>query len=90
MNQRKPFWIVQNLIVVAFWLFALGCLATGHTQGWAVPIAAVVLVAHVLEVPLAFHALKGRPRSPLRVVLMTLVFGYTWWMPARRGIFAAA
>lgn len=90
MTQRKSFWIASNVALSVFWLAAIIFAATGKSDYWLVPIAAIVLVAHALEVPLALYFLKGRQASPIRVCVMTLLFGYTWWVPARRGIFAVA
>jgi hypothetical protein len=88
MLDTKGLWLVQNLALVAFWLAAIGLLAAGQPHHWLVLLAAVILAAHVLELPLAFMALRGRGASPLRVILLTLAFGYTWWLPARRGVYA--
>ena len=90
MLDNKPFWALQNLVLIAFWLAALALIGSGHGGHWLVTAAAVILAAHVLELPLAFMVLRGRGAAPLRVVLMTLVFGYTWWLPARRGVYAVA
>jgi len=89
MLDKKFFWVVQNLVLVAFWLAAIGSAILGNTRHWLVLVAAMVFVAHLLEVPLAFRLLRGRDASPLRVSLMTLLFGFTWWVPARRGIYTA-
>lgn len=88
MLDNKALWLAQNLALVVFWLAALGLLAAGHAQHWLVLVAAVILAAHVLELPLAFMVLRGRGAAPLRVTFMTLLFGYTWWLPARRGVYA--
>jgi hypothetical protein len=88
MLDNKALWVAQNIALVVFWLAAIGLLATGQSQHWLVLLAAVILAAHVLELPLAFLVLRGRQASPPRVMLMTLLFGYTWWLPARRGIYA--
>jgi hypothetical protein len=88
MLDNKAFWALQNLALIAFWLAALVLIGDGRSGHWLVIVAAVVLAAHVLELPLAFMVLRGRNAVPLRVALMTLAFGYTWWLPARRGVYA--
>jgi hypothetical protein len=90
MLDNKALWITHNLALIAFWLAALGLLVTGHSQHWLVLVAAVILAAHVLELPLAFMVLRGRNAAPSRVILMTLLFGFTWWLPARRGVYAVS
>jgi len=89
MLDNKVLWLVQNIALIVFWLVAIGLLAMGQSQHWLVLAAAVILAAHVLELPLAFLVLRGRQAAAPRVVLMTLLFGYTWWLPARRGVYSA-
>ena len=88
MLDNKGFWLVQNLVLVVFWLAAIVFYATGQSHHWLVLAAVVIFAAHILELPLAFMVLRGRNAAPLRVTLMTLLFGYTWWLPARRGVYA--
>jgi hypothetical protein len=88
MLDNKALWLAQNLALIVFWLAALGLLAVGQSRHWLVLAAAVIFAAHVLELPLAFAVLRGRGAAPGRVALMTLLFGYTWWLPARRGVYA--
>jgi hypothetical protein len=88
MLQKKFFWVAQQVGLSLFWLVAIGFLVAGSGATIFLWIAAAVLVAHLLEIPIAFHFLKGRPKSAVRVCLMTLLYGYTWWMPARRGLFS--
>jgi hypothetical protein len=85
---NKRLWQAQNFALVLFWLAAIGLLVMGQSHHWLVLVAAVILAAHMLELPLAFMVLRGRGAAPLRVTIMTLLFGYTWWLPARRGIYA--
>lgn len=87
MLDNKGLWLVQNIALAVFYLVAVGLLAVGQPHHWVVLVAAVLLAAHVLELPLAFLVLRGRQASPLRVLMMTFLFGYTWWLPARRGLY---
>ena len=88
MLDNKALWMAQNLVLVVFWLAALGLLAMGQSHHWLVLVAAVIFAAHILELPLAFRVLRGRGAAPLRVVGMTLLFSFTWWLPARRGVYS--
>ena len=89
MIKNKAVWLGLNAFIVAFWLAAIVMLLSGHPTERLVLIAAVVLVAHVLEMPLAFLMLRGRNVAAGRIILMNLIFGFTWWLPVRRGIYAA-
>jgi len=89
MLDNRGFWLAQNAALGLFYLVAIGLLAFGQSHHWVVLVAAVLLAAHVLELPLAFRVLRGRQASPLRVLLLTVLFGFTWWLPARRGVYGA-
>lgn len=84
----KPFWLAQNLALLGLYAAAASLCSQGQCGHWAVWLAALVLAAHALEIPLAFQQLKPQAPAPLRVVLGTLLFGFTWWLPAKRGIYA--
>lgn len=88
MLKNKAFWLLHNIVVIAFWLTALAFIATGQTERRLVLVAAIVFVLHVVELPVAFRVLRGRNLSPLRIFTMTMLFGYTWWLPVRLGAYA--
>jgi hypothetical protein len=88
MFKTKAFWLPVTSLVAVFWLAVLAQFFVEQPRERLQLIGAVILVAHLLELPLAFRALSGRGASPLRVALLTTVFGFTWWLPARRGIYA--
>lgn len=83
----KPFWLLQNLVLLGLYATAAVLLGLGQSGHFVVLLAGVILVAHVLELPLAFRVLKPRNPAPLRVFLGTFLFGFTWWLPAKRGIY---
>ncbi len=88
MRDTKGFWVIQMVALLAFYAYAAFQLSQGHTDSRQVLVAALILGAHTLEIPLAFFMLKGRNAQPLRVILATQLFGLIWWVPAKRGIFA--
>lgn len=83
----KPFWLLQNLVLLGLYAAASVLLGLGQSGHFVVLLAGFILVAHVLELPLAFRVLKPLRPSPLRVLLATFLFGFTWWLPAKRGIY---
>ena len=83
----KNFWVLQNLILIGLYAAASFMCINGQSQHWLTWLAAAVLVAHALEIPLAFVVLKSQSPAPLRTVVGTLLFGFTWWLPAKRGIY---
>lgn len=89
-DNGKGIWIASNLACLGIYAAASYLCLTGASSHIVVWAAALILIAHVLEVPLAFHQLKDRTKNPLKVVVATILFGLTWWIPAKRGIYNAA
>ena len=89
MLKSRPFWLFNNLVLTAFHIGAIVALsldANAFEQLW-VKIWALLLVLHVMELPIAFLATKERPASLVQTILMTILFGFTWWLPVRLGVF---
>ena len=87
MLDKPLFWTSQMARLIAVYLVAAWKLLQGDSSHIIVIIAAVLLAAHALEIPLAWRVLKDRAPSPARLLPLTLLFGLIWWIPARRGIF---
>jgi hypothetical protein len=90
MLDNKGLWIGLSGALLVLYAAAAFLVSGGDTSHGLVRLAAIVLAAHVLELPLAFRALRGKPKSTPRLVALTLLFGGFWWIPAGRGVFAAA
>ncbi|PTU29072.1 hypothetical protein [Stenotrophobium rhamnosiphilum] len=88
MQNKKSFWGVQMALISLVYIFAAFKALSGDFSHPTVLISALLLAAHALEIPVAFYALKGRSASVPRVLLLCLLFGLVWWVPARRGVFA--
>lgn len=87
MTELKQFWQVNNAVLVALYMIAAVLVIDGRTDHWGVILVAVILVAHVLEIPLAMKMLKEKNPSIGRLVVGTVLFGFTWWVPAKKGIY---
>ncbi|MGH8529776.1 MAG: hypothetical protein ACRETN_08040 [Nevskiales bacterium] len=87
MLNNRSFWIAQLFGLSLLYIVALGLAWQGQTSHWIVLLAVIILIAHVLEIPLAFRVLKPRNPEPVRVLVLTLIFGLLWWVPAKRGLF---
>jgi len=86
----KPwFWYPAHCVQIAFWLTALWLLCSGHSGHWVVSLATTMLISHIVELPLVFRMLRERKPAAARVIPLTILFGLTWFVPARRGVFAA-
>lgn len=90
MTQSKAFWLFLNIGLTVFYLAVL-VFALGTGAPWthpAVLLALIIVGFHVLEIPLAFKILAPQQPASLRVVLGTTLYGVTWWLPAKRGIYS--
>jgi len=87
MTNNKSFWGAQMAAISLLYVYALFVGLSGQHSHPTVIISVVLLVAHALEIPLALYMLKGRSASFPRLLVLTLLFGLIWWIPARRGIF---
>lgn len=85
---NKSFWyflqfgaIVLYVISIPFgyWLFP-------GTNLCAWSIFAGLFVLHTAEINIARKIGRGKNISLLRVVVKTLLFGFTWWLPLKKGI----
>ena len=72
---------------------ALGLLALGVGLWLASPwkvagagLTGVIIGLHVGELPLALQAARARGVGAGRAVVMDMLFGFTWWLPLRRGV----
>lgn len=89
MLDNRNFWLVNNALVLV--LHALGVYLY-VTQGFTHPLAqlwGLIVIIHILEIPLAFLAVRERRIAWSLTMINTLLFGFTWWVPARRGIYHA-
>ena len=89
MMDSKAFWLVNNAALLAIYGVAATLFSQGQDSHWLVILAAVILVAHVLEIPLAMKVLKDKNPSMGRLIAGTVLFGFTWWLPAKKGVYQA-
>ena len=87
MLNQKPFWLVQMIGLSALYAYSLWLALSGQPTHMAVLVSALLLGAHVLEIPLAMRQLKAKQPSMARLIPLTILFGLIWWIPARRGVF---
>ena len=86
MTNNKNFWLAQMIGASIIYAIAAVMCLQGHSDARLVLVVGIILGLHVLEIPLAFRILKGRDAQPLRVIVLTFLFGLLWWIPARRGL----
>lgn len=89
MNSRG-FWYILMAGSLGGWLFTI--------YGWLFPIeqgvlktiwvavALVWMVVHPLEIFITLPIGKKAGVGPVATALKTLLFGFTWWLPLKKGI----
>lgn len=84
---QKALWKLLMAGAMGLWLLPLLCLFLFPDGAMgALYIFAGLLVIHSSEILFAHSKLKGNGFSVGTISLNTLLFGFTWWVPASRGI----
>jgi hypothetical protein len=90
MLKSKGLWSLIMLIILAGWGFVLSGLAKPienrllkkiHRQ-----MLLIMTLGHALEIPVGLAIGRAAGLPVLRIILKTLVFGFTWWLPLRMGV----
>lgn len=68
-------------VMNGFWLVVPAYLLATLVMPLLLVLAAFLLVAHTLELPIAFLRLRGKNLPATEVVSKTLLYGFTWWLP---------
>jgi len=87
MIDNKRFWLANNAATVLLHVAGIGLYVTEGFTNPLVTLWGIIVIIHILEIPLAFLAVKDRPIPWGLTVFNTLIFGFTWWIPARRGLY---
>ncbi|HEX4856506.1 MAG TPA: hypothetical protein VFV28_06805 [Limnobacter sp.] len=83
--KRQQFWYALQAGLVGFWIAVPIIHISGFNWPFLLPFAGLILLAHVLEIPLAAQKLRALNLPFGLVALKTLVFGFTWWLPLSKG-----
>lgn len=87
MLDKPMFWIPQMAGLSLLYVVAAVIAAGGDTHHWTVLLSVALLAIHVLEMPVAWLKLRALKPQPLRLLLLCLLYGLLWWVPAQRGAF---
>jgi len=90
MFERKSFWYAQMLGSLIGWAIVIAGFIRPYGKGFRTVwlVMAAIWLSHPLEVPAA--ALKIGRSKGLRlpeILLKTTTFGFTWWLPLKKGVF---
>lgn len=83
----KPmFWATLIFGLSLFYVVAAVIALRGEPHDRMVIVALVLVGLHVLEMPMAWFKLRALKPSPIRFLVLTLLYGLLWWVPASRGL----
>jgi len=85
---KKGFWyfLMTGAIVLYVAVGLLGFYIFPHSWVKAVIGLVLLLLLHISEIPHAKKVLGGKGLSNRRIAVMTILFGFTWWVPVKKGI----
>lgn len=88
MLEKKGFWYLLMGGAVALWTCAiLAGLVFYSSVSWLALVGLVALfVTHCAEIPVSSKVGRKRGLSTSRVVVKTVIFGFTWWVAVKRGV----
>lgn len=90
MFKRKAFWYFMMIYSLVGWTIAIAGLVKpvkNETlrKAWKGVFCSWVY-GHPLELILGFIIGKARGLSSMRIIVKTLAFGFTWWIPLKLGV----
>jgi len=90
MLKGKSFWYLMMAGSLGAWAFSIAGLVKpikneNLKKLWQ-GIFCTWAIGHPLELVLAFGIGKSRGLSSLRILVKTLLYGFTWWLPLKLGI----
>ncbi len=89
MLEKKGFWYLLMFGALVLWVgvILLGLLLFPENTAGKAALPAALLLLHCAEIPISLKvgAAKGLP--PSRVIVKTALYGFTWWLPLKKGVF---
>ena len=88
MQNSKTFYRIMRGSTLLIWLFLIVLVIVGENNlSLVAGIAFVVLFfIHLAELPISLSIGREKNLGTGTVVIKTLVFGFTWWLPLRKGM----
>ena len=84
-TKTRPFWVLMMSSAVLLYLLGLGMLVFPGTRLAGMILLASVLLLHTVEIKTALRIGRECQLSDTRIILMNMLFGFTWWLPLQKG-----
>jgi uncharacterized protein YhhL (DUF1145 family) len=93
MLKSRGFWYLMMAGAVLVWVFIVAGLVRPFRNEtlkrlWK-SVALTWLMGHPLELVLSRGIGAAAGVSPAKTLIKTMVYGFTWWLPVRLGVFKA-
>ncbi len=88
MLNNKYFWLLARNTVLLTWIaLFFGAFGISTQVNWIFKISIVVLLLiHSAEIPISLKIGKDKQLPTRTIIIKTLMFGFTWWLPLRKEI----
>lgn len=86
LQQTKLFWSILRAGAVSLYLLGLALALFSRVPVVGVILLAVIILLHLLELKTAFLVGRDRGINDRTILLMDLLFGFTWWVPLKNGV----
>lgn len=86
--KKKNVWLLLMVVTLGFWIMVIAggqlLFPENQLKAWAGVL--VLFFIHASEIFVSFKIGKAAGLSSQRIVIKTLLFGFTWWVPLQKGI----
>ncbi|MGC9324845.1 MAG: hypothetical protein ACP5G0_08890 [Desulfomonilia bacterium] len=90
MLRSRGMWYLMMAGALAGWVFAISGLVKPYEPPAINTASKIVLLiwvlGHPLELPISMGIARQAGLSPLRAILKTILYGFTWWLPLKLGV----
>jgi hypothetical protein len=87
MKLGKLTWILVEISTILLYIILIGYgyILKVPWLGWMLFL--MLMMLHLSEMKKAYTVGREKGLSDGRIILMNMIFGFTWWLPLKRGIF---
>ncbi len=91
MLNKKLFWYINMASCIPIWIFLIYGIVNPFQDKvisiiWLGSLVAMA-IGHPIELIRFWSTAKENGIPAMRTVVMVLIFGFTWWLPVKKGIF---
>ncbi len=88
MIHGKTVWKIFRISTILFWILLaiIGFGVANQFSEYSRICLVLLLVIHLAEIPIALSIGRKRDLAIFRIIVSTLVLGFTWWVPLKIGI----